>query len=771
MFPRLIASMILFVLGVPLPVAGVDELEEIDECAATAAFLDAPQDVAVDGAGNVYIADRGDDRIRRVDAVTKRMTAVAGSGFFGFVGDGGPAVEARLGSPRGVAADFAGNVYIADTYNHRIRKVDAVAETIATIAGSGGFCFDNATVCGDGGWAAHAVLRSPAGVAVDTAGDFYIADTFNHRIRKVASGVINTIAGSAAAWSGSGGYGGDTGPAVEAQLNSPADVAVSRRGVFYIVDRGNNRIRKVYPDPDDPEKNLIDTIAGTGVSGFSGDTGPAVEAQLNNPQGVAVDIAGNVYIADTDNHRVRRINRRTETMTTLAGTGVSGFSGDGGPASEAQLNQPVGVAVDIAGNVYIADRGNRRIRKVDLLQTITTIAGRGGDREVDSQQPPGVCASSFEMSFALPQDAEPASQTVILYVAAGGTDFQVRPGPRWITAAPQSGSLTENEEAAVEVTVDPAGLRVGAHRGWLYIRSGERVAARVHVVLEVSSPLGPAVSEHSVMNAAAMSAFGRPGLFGPALLPVAPGSMVAVLGENFTSGENIDADVFPLPSSLGGVRVKFNDMEGRLFSVGPNRIEAQLPSALGMSLRPSQAAVLEAGGLARATVVVETAEAKSYPRSFVVGAHAPGIFTVSGEGKGQAAVLFAGTSILAAASGAGVRNRPARAGDVVEIYATGLGPVYPPIADGENSCGPDGVCLTDSSNIVLRSTLEMPRVRIGGVWVAEENVLFSGQAPALAAVNVVVVEVPQWIAPSDEARVVIVVGGRQSQPGVTMAVE
>ncbi len=771
MFPRLIWGLMLLGLGVPLPAQEVDETEEIDACAATQAFLNNPHGVAVDGAGNVYIADPDDNRVRRVDALTKRMTAIAGAGFFGFRGDGGPAVEARLNSPHGVATDAAGNVYIADVYNDRIRKVDAAAGTIATIAGSEDFCFALTTVCGDGGEAVNAVLRSPYGVAVDEDGDIYIADTFHHRVRKVSAGIIDTVAGSAAAWRATGGDGGDGGPADAAQLNRPQGVAADRWGAVYIADTANHRIRKVYPDPDNPERKLIDTVAGDGTPGYGGDGGPAVASRLNHPQDVAVDRSGNVYIADRDNHRIRRIDRRRGTIATIAGTGTGGFGGENGPAAEAQLNQPTGVAVDAAYNIYIADQGNRRIRKIDLKGKIATVAGRG-ERESNGGQASGVCTSSSEISFALPQDAAPASQTVALYVVSGDTDFEVRPGPRWITAAPESGSLAEDGEAAVEVTVNPLGLRVGPHRGQLYIRSGGSVTALVTVVLEVLPPLGPAVSESGVVNAAVMSALGNPGLFGPATLSVAPGSMVTVLGLNFTEGGRIEAAGFPLPTSLGGVRVIFDDVAGRsgglaarLFAVGPNRIDAQLPSALG-------AGALEAGRAVTVTAVVETAEARSYPRPFHVSAHAPGIFTMSGTGKGQGAVLFAGAAAPAAPRGYGAESRPARTGDVVEIYATGLGPVEPPLADGMNSCEPDGICLADFSNVVLRRTVEQPRVRIGGAWVAEEDVLFSGPAPTLAGVNVVVVKVPpQRFAPSDAVAVTIAVGGRESPRGVTIAVE
>ena len=326
---------------------------------AVGAELYNPAGVAVDGAGNLYIADTFNHRIRKVD-FTGTITTIAGTWERGFSGDGGPATAARLAFPRGVAVDGAGNVYIAAYGNKRIRKLDSTG-TITTIAGTGGRGFS-----GDGGPAVEAELRNPSGVAVDGAGNLYIADTFNHRIRKVDStGTITTVAGT-----GQYGFGGDGGPATAVRLAYPDDVAVDGAGNLYIAESSDDRVRKV------DSTGTITTIAGTGRFGFRGDGGPAVKADLFNPSGVAVDGAGNLYIADVSNHRIRKVDS-TGTITTIAGTGGSGFSGDGGPAVEAKLYNPRGVAVDGAGNLYIAESGNERIRKVDSTGTITTIAGTG----------------------------------------------------------------------------------------------------------------------------------------------------------------------------------------------------------------------------------------------------------------------------------------------------------------------------------------------------------------------------------------------------------
>ena len=335
-----------------------------DNGPATEAWLRSPGGVAVDGADNLFIADTVNHRIRKVDAAGV-ITTVAGTGVRGYSGDGGPAVDARLWSPSGVAADGTGNLYIADTDNHQIRKVDA-SGTITTIAGSGETGLFGGAFGGDGGPAIQAALDSPTDVAADGTGNLFIADTDNHRIRKVdVAGVITTVAGTRRF-----GFSGDGGPAIQAALFRPEGVAVDGAGNLFIADTGNDRIRKV------DAAGVITTVAGTGVRGYSGAGGPAVDAQLWSPSSVAVDGTGNLYIADTGNYRIRKVDV-AGVITTVAGTRGFGFSGNGSPAVDAHLSSPRGVAVDGAGNLFIADTGNDRIRKVDVAGVITTVAGTG----------------------------------------------------------------------------------------------------------------------------------------------------------------------------------------------------------------------------------------------------------------------------------------------------------------------------------------------------------------------------------------------------------
>lgn len=306
--------------------------------------------IALDASGNLYIADIVSSRVLKVSP-SGTVNTFAGNGTFSFAGDGGPARNASFFNPSGVAADSFGNVYIADSTNNRVRKVNS-AGTITTFAGTGSPAFS-----GDGGPAASAALFSPSAVAVDASGNVYIADGGNFRIRKVTTGgIISTVAGGAPV----PGYSGDGGPAIGAGFTLPGGVTVDSAGNLYIADAGNNRIRKVN------SAGVITTVAGNGVKGFSGDGGPATGASLNlfNAHcGLAVDSAGNLYIPDVANHRVRKVDA-SGIITTVAGDGIAGFSGDGSPATSAGLNNPSDIAFDSAGNFYIADTSNNRVRKV-----------------------------------------------------------------------------------------------------------------------------------------------------------------------------------------------------------------------------------------------------------------------------------------------------------------------------------------------------------------------------------------------------------------------
>lgn len=322
---------------------------------ATSAAFANPDGLAADGAGNLYISDSLHCVIRKVTHAGV-ISTYAGNGGCDWAGDGGPATSAKLFSPAGLAVDATGNLYIADFWNNVVRKVAAsgVISTVAGYVASFGTGTGNRGYWGDGGPATSAGLNNPAGVAVDTVGNLYIADYGNNLIRKVTpGGVISTVAGI---WFS--GYSGDGGPATSASLYLPFGVAVDALGELYIADTGNNVIRKV------DTKGVISTIAGTGGQAYSGDGGPATSAALDVPSDVVLDAAGNLYIADAYNSVVRKV-ASNGVISTYAGNGQFDYYGDGGPATRAALNQPESVALDASGNLYIGDYYNYVVRKVN----------------------------------------------------------------------------------------------------------------------------------------------------------------------------------------------------------------------------------------------------------------------------------------------------------------------------------------------------------------------------------------------------------------------
>jgi glucose/arabinose dehydrogenase len=326
---------------------------------ATEARLGYPCAVAIAADGGLYIADENVGVVREVDARTGIITRVGGNYRRGYSGDGGPATEAQLSRPVGLAVGQDGSLYIADSRVHRIRKVDP--NGIITAVAGDGWRGEHGVgrYGGDGGPAIQASLNLPWGIAVGADGTLYIADTRNQRIRKVdAHGVINTIAGDGYNYLGRiGRFAGDGGPATEASLKDPYDVAVGPDGSVYIADASNSRIRKVNP------AGVITTIAGSGKIGGYGDGGPATEAGFSTPGRIAFGPDGSLYVSDSTDSRVCRIDP-AGIIKTIAGNGKVGYAGDGGPATEASFRQPLGIAVDAQGSIYIADRENHRIRKV-----------------------------------------------------------------------------------------------------------------------------------------------------------------------------------------------------------------------------------------------------------------------------------------------------------------------------------------------------------------------------------------------------------------------
>jgi gliding motility-associated-like protein len=316
---------------------------------ANNAKFNNPRAVATDNSGNVYVADMRNYVIRKINP-TGTISTVAGNGTSGNGGAGGPAISAQLNQPTGMTIDNEGNIYIAD-YNASVIKKVTTAGMMTIFAGNGTEGFS-----GDGGQAANAKLYRPVAVAIDGAGNLYISDASNKVVRKVnKAGIISTVAGIP----GRSGYSGDGGPATQAKLTQPAGIAADNQGNIYIADPSNSVIRKVN------SAGIISTFAGNGTAGYSGDGGPATKAQfqIGSPQGIAVDNEGNVYASDYQNHVIRKIDIKG-TISTIAGTGAPDYAGDGGPAILAQIWYPIGIATDNAGNVFITDSYNNTIREI-----------------------------------------------------------------------------------------------------------------------------------------------------------------------------------------------------------------------------------------------------------------------------------------------------------------------------------------------------------------------------------------------------------------------
>jgi uncharacterized protein (TIGR03437 family) len=489
--------------------------------------------------------------------------------------------------PTGLALDSAGNLYVADTFG-AIRKITP-GGSISTVAGS----YSASGFGGDGGPATQAMLLSPAGVAVDSSGNIYITDLGNNRVRKInPSGVISTIAG--------GGTGSGEGvAATSVALSAPTGIAVDGAGNVYFTEGGLNssRVRKIATN------GTISTVAGNGTMGYSGDGGQATSASLNTPSGVAIDTSGNIFIADGGNQRVRKVTP-AGVISTVAGNGTLGYGGDGGPATGAELNVPTGVAVDGSGNLFITDPGNERIRMLSASGVISTVAGNGtlgitGD---------GGAATSAEIN-------------------------------------------------------SPFGIAVGG-AGKVYFSEGGAGSVRVITPGQASGG-APAIQPGGVVSA---------GAFG-GLTTVAPGSWIEIYGANLAPDTNTWGAYFSgvnAPTAIDGVKVTVGGQPAFLDFISPGQVNAQVPSTVPSGAQP--VVLTNAAGTSAAISILVSAESPGLlaPSSFIVG------------GKQYAAGIFAdGTYTAPPGSIAGVASRRAKTGDVITFYGVGFGPVTPSIPAGQ----------------------------------------------------------------------------------------
>jgi uncharacterized protein (TIGR03437 family) len=764
---------------------------------ATNAQLAYPYSAAVDGAGNVYIADRQNHRIRRVSPAGM-ITTVAGKGTGSDSGsDGGPATSAILNFPSDVALDAAGNIYIPDG-TLRIRKV-STSGMITTVAGNG------LQYSGDGGPAASAQLFNPYGVAADATGNFYIADSRNYRIRGVSpDGMITTIAGT-----GVIGFSGDSGPATSARLAGPKGLAVDQSGNLYFAD-GSSRVRKVSPG------GIITTVAGGGSYSGTGDGGPAVNARLTGAAGVAVDGAGNLYITDSLEYRVRKVSPNG-TISTLAGTGIAGFSGDGGPAASAQLSHPAGIAVDEAGNVFIADSANYRIRKVSPDGIITTVAGTG----TSSLSGDGGPATSAPLVG--PSDVA-VDRSGNLYIVDYRRIRKVS-GDGIITTLAGTGSYAYSGDgglAANATFLAPQNVALDGS-GNIYITDTQANAVRVlqaavPVALAVltTTPLPPGTV--GVVYSQKLNATGGTSPYSWSVTHGALPAGLVLSATGILAGTPTSTDAYkftvqvrdvasaaasrdfqlvinsqpvstPTITAGGIVNAATNAAgpitAGSLVSIyGTNLADSSmqagsipLPTILnGVMVTfngvPAPLVFVAPGQInaqvpwdvlpgepqtGNAVVVVNRAGMLSAPVTVALGPFSPGIFALN-FGTGNA-IAINGDGSLAAPSGSipGVATRPTMPGDPqgLIILANGLGALDSYPANGRNSADR------------LRKTQTTPDVLVGGKLA---SVAFSGASPQFVGVNQINISIPEGAPTGEKMALQLRLGGITTTDRVTIAV-
>jgi uncharacterized protein (TIGR03437 family) len=597
-----------------------------------ARYLISPQAIAVDSTGRVYISDPGDSRVVTVSGGA--ITMAAGTGTQGYTGDGGPAVNAELNNPGGIAFDPSGNLYIAAGGIRRL-----TAGTITTVAGS------PVPSGGDGGPATSALLTDPFGVAVDAAGNVYVGDANTEQIRKVAAGA-GTIA-------------------TVAQLNdSPHGIAVDASGNIYAVGYILCRVSKI-------SGGAATTLAGAGgFLGALGDGGPATSAHLNYPNGVATDSAGNVYIADTGNNRIRRVSGGI--ITTVAGNGTAGFAGDGGPATSAELNAPNYVAVDSAGNLYISDTGNKRIREVASGGVITTIAsGLTG---------PGAIA---------------VDSAANLYFADGASVHRFSDGTLATIAG--AGSL-----------INPQGIAVDS-AGDVYVSDAQPGAGSGVIRL-----LTPNATPH-------IAAGGIVPVYS-SVPAIQPGSWISIYGSDLADKTYLWNNDFP--TSLGGVSVTIDNKPACLWLVSPTQINLQAPDDQTTGL----------------VSVVVTTPFGTVTSRVMLAPQSPSLSLLGDEKHvaGEIPTAGGGYDLAGPANTFSYPARPVKAGETLVLYGVGFGPTNPAVPAGRAFSGSAPTTSPVSVTIGgLPASVMYAGIIQAGLY--QINVIVpaaaSGDQPIVAAVN------------------------------------
>jgi len=682
---------------------------------AISASLYFPRSVAVAADGNLLIADTSNHKIRKVWPDGK-ITTFAGAGLAGDTGDGARAEVARLNAPAGLAIDSAGNVYIGDTGNARLRKVRPSGD-IVTIAGGNGWGGE-----GDGLGPTSAQVKDINGIALDAEGNIYLADTGNNRIRKIMKdgSTIERFAGTAAS-----GAGADAIRAVLSAINSPHGVVVGKDGSIYFSDTSNHRVRRVLP-------NLtVETVAGTGAPGYFGDGGAARSARLNNPRGLAMDAEGNLYIADTDNHRIRNVNSGG-FIRTIAGTGVGGWrdSDDGGAAISAQLWFPTGVALDSRGNIYVADQSNHRIRRLtaDISNTQLTIAGGNNQSASTGAKLPVPLAVRLTNRAGAP-------------VAGVSISFVITRGLAQLSA----GSAVTNADGVASVTIT-----LGAIPGDVAVSASASGVLPVQFQL---TTLGAVVTgQPRIFSGGVVGA----GLSIPAVRQLSPNGLYTIFGENFAQPEGgwavgpADLVNGQVPTRFQGVCVRVGGALAPVIHVYPKQVSFQAPN-LSASLSVGVQVILNCGeGEVKSNV--ENVEMRVASPEFL-------FFVQNADGRNAVKAIDAVTGAFVGPSGliAGGNFVPAKPGDYVTIFGSGFGATNPLFFAGD---------LADRAAPVTA----LVSVTLGGRPVAASDILYAGATPGFAGLYQVNLRIPEDAADGN-LPLVISVSGVPSPDGAYLSVK
>jgi uncharacterized protein (TIGR03437 family) len=781
-------------------IAGVGEAYgfTLDYIPALAAVM-TPTGLALDSTGNnLYISDITLNAVRVVDLTTTLIHSVAGNTNAGFLGDGGAPLQAELDFPAGLTLDSSNDIYVADVINQRVRKV--AGNTISTFAG---------TSDGDGGPATSAFLNFPEGLAVDAAGNVVVADTENFAARRFAlggnintfgkslgplavavdtsgnfyvtddeplvleitkAGVTSTVAGDSQT-----GYSGDNGPATSAMIDNPTGVAVDTAGNVYFTDYTNNKIRKVTIST-----GVITTIAGNGSAMYSGDKGPALNAGLD-PYDIAVDIPGNIYVADHLNNRVRKIGL-DGNITTVAGSGLPGYTGDGGPAMAAELALPSGVAVDSAGNLYIGDYANSVVRRVTSSGLITTIAGSpgiaipstgDGGPAVGAQLDPLRVAvdgagnvyvgdtHNDRVRMLTPLQIAPAGMSIVSGNQQSGTVGTALGDPLVVKVAASGGAAVPG--VIVNFAVSPPGAATVSPSPAITLNDGT-VSANVmlgttagNVTVTVSangvpnvsfsltavpavSPTAPVISASGIVSG---------GLSTPALTTVAPNAIATIFGEKFapagTARQVGQQDLVngKLPTNLIGACAIFGTELAPILGVYPGQLNVQVPQ---LPPGPTTVQVITNCGTPQSQT--------SNTGMVTVEAAAPEFFYYvhTANGRNPIAAIDAVTHDAVGAPGlvAGSNFTPAQRGELLTLFGTGFGATDPSYGPGELPGGAAQVTAPVS-------------ITFGGVKLAAADILYVG-VTSNAGLYQVNLRVPSQV-PDGNQSLTITIGGVASPAG------